>query len=413
MGENSEKLKKILFQINVTANWGSTGKIAEGIGQIAISKGWRSIIAYGRGTPTSTSELIRIGNDCDMHIHALSSRIFDNQGLMSKRVTKKLVEQIKAIHPDIIHLHNIHGYYLNYKILFEYLAKADIPIVWTLHDCWSFTGHCAYFDYVKCRKWENMCCHCPQKHTYPESFGIDRSQKNYYQKLISFTQIPNLYLIPVSEWLQKLIQESFLREYKSIVIHNGIDTDNFNYVLQNSYIEQYKGKKIILGVASVWEKRKGLDDFIALCEKLSDEYLIIVVGVAAQQIKKHPSSLIAISRTEDQRGLAALYSSAFVFFNPTYEDNFPTTNIESLACGTPVITYRTGGSPEAISEDTGFVIEQGDLDGVVNAINEIKAKGKDFYRTKCRERAVKYFRKEDRYNDYIKLYENILKDSTN
>lgn len=399
-----------LFQINVTANWGSTGKIAEGIGQIAISHGWRSLIAYGRGNPKSESELIRIGNDWDMRLHALSSRIFDNQGLMSKRATKKLVEQIKAIHPDIIHLHNIHGYYLNYKILFEYLATAGIPIVWTLHDCWSFTGHCAYFDYVKCLKWQNMCNHCPQKHAYPESLGIDRSQKNYSQKLISFTQISNLYLVPVSEWLQKLLQESFLHRYRSIVIHNGIDTDNFNVRLLNSYTKQYNDKKIILGVASVWEKRKGLNDFIALRKKLPDEYLMIVVGVNAQQIEKLPSSIIAISRTENQRELAELYSSAFAFFNPTYEDNFPTTNIESLACGTPVITYRTGGSPEAISEDTGFVVEQGDLEGVIDAINEIKAKGKDYYQTKCRERAVKYFRKEDRYNDYIKLYEDILND---
>ena len=398
-----------LFQINVTANWGSTGKIAEGIGQIAISLGWRSIIAYGRGNPKSESELIRIGNDWDMRLHALSSRIFDNQGLMSEKATRKLVERIKVIRPDIIHLHNIHGYYLNYKILFEYLATAGIPVVWTLHDCWCFTGHCAYFDFVKCTKWQNLCNHCPQKHAYPESFVIDRSQKNYYQKLISFTQIPILYLVPVSEWLQKLLRESFIQKYKSKVIHNGIDTDNFNVALRQSfYTKQYKDKKIILGVANIWEKRKGLDDFIELSKKLSDEYVIIVVGVSSQQIKELPTSIIGISRTENQNELSELYSISLVFFNPTYEDNFPTTNIESLACGTPVITYRTGGSPEAISKDTGFVVEQGDLEGVIDAINEINAKGKDYYRTKCRERAMKYFRKEDRYNDYINLYKDIL-----
>lgn len=396
---------KTLFQINVTANWGSTGKIAEGIGQIAISHGWRSLIAYGRGNPKSESELIRIGNDWDMRLHALSSRIFDNQGLMSKRATKKLDEQIKAIHPDIIHLHNIHGYYLNYKILFEYLATAGIPIVWTLHDCWSFTGHCAHFVTVDCNKWMLQCDNCALKKDYPQSLVLDRSKQNYIDKKNAFNSVQNLTFVPVSNWIDSYLKQSFLKNYHSIVIHNGIDTDVF---YPKDDIDS--NKFTVLGVANVWNQSKGLNDFIELAKKIDKDIQLILVGVSARQKESLPDNIIAIERTSNADELAKLYSSANVYVNLTYADTFPTTNIEALACGTPVITYRTGGSPEAISEDTGFVVEQGDLEGVIDAINEIKAKGKNYYQTKCRERAVKYFRKEDRYNDYIKLYEDILND---
>ena len=394
------------MQINVTANWGSTGKIAEGIGQAVISKGWRSIIAYGRGKPISSSELIRIGNDWDMYLHALSARLFDNQGLMSKRATKKLIKQIKAIHPDIIHLHNIHGYFLNYRILFDYLARSGIPVVWTLHDCWSFTGHCTHFVTVNCHKWRTQCENCILKKDYPRSLFLDRSKNNYHNKKKSFSSIRNLTFVPVSHWINNYLKHSFLKGYSSYVIHNGIDTGLFHptrYSGQNKFT--------VIGVANIWTKSKGFNDFIDLSKRFDPDIQIILVGVTVRQKKMLPDNIIAIERTVNARELAELYSSSDVYVNLTYADTFPTTNIEALACGTPVITYRTGGSPEAISEETGFIVEQGDLDGVLAAIKIIRKKGKNFYKDKCRERAVRYFRKEDRYNDYINLYESILKDN--
>lgn len=394
----------LLFQINVTANWGSTGMIAEGIGQVALDKGWRSVIAYGRGHPSSSSELIRIGTDLDMRVHALYSRLLDNQGLMSARATRKLVGQIETLKPDIIHLHNIHGYYLNYPILFNFLKNAKIPIVWTLHDCWSFTGHCAHFVTADCYKWESGCADCPLKSSYPKSIFLDKSCRNYIKKRDSFCSVANMTFVPVSRWIDGYLKESFLKNYPSTIIHNGIDTDLFKPQNQGANNEIFK----ILGVASVWDKSKGLDGFIELSKMVSSDSQIVLVGVTKEQMKLLPDNIVAVERTNDVGELVNLYSSSDVFVNLTYADTFPTTNLEALACGTPVITYRTGGSPEAVSEDTGLVVTQGDLQGVLNAINEIKRNGKKQYTTKCRERAVRLFRKEDRYNDYIRLYDSIL-----
>lgn len=216
-----------LFQINVVANWGSTGRIAEEIGQMAIKCGWKSYIAYGRGKPKSQSKLIRIGNEVDMYRHALISRLLDNHGLNSNKATRKLIDRIRDIKPDIVHLHNIHGYFLNYALLFDFLKDAGIPIVWTLHDCWSFTGHCAHFTFAKCDKWINGCYSCPQINTYPTSFFRDRSKQNYEDKRKSFTSVPNLTLVPVSDWLAGLLKKSFLKEYTIHRIYNGVDLNKF------------------------------------------------------------------------------------------------------------------------------------------------------------------------------------------
>lgn len=403
-------MQKIL-QINVVVNSGSTGRIAEEIGKLAIAKGWQNYIAYGRNERPSQSELIRIGTDWDMKIHGLQTRLFDRHGLGSINATKQFVRKIEQINPDIIHLHNIHGYYLNYPILFEYLSSSNIPVVWTLHDCWPITGHCVYFDFIGCEKWKTQCYACPQKSTYPANYFQDRSNLNYLLKKELFSSLEKLTLVPVSEWLAKIMRDSFLKKKSIKVIHNGIDTDSFRPIPEDTIRNKYKlaDKFVILGVASIWSPRKGLDDFIDLYKRLDSSYQIILVGLSKKQIKTLPSAIIGIERTESVNELAELYSESDVFLNPTYEDNFPTTNLESMACGTPVITYRTGGSPESINEDTGLIIEKGNIEGLISAIEKIKENGKTFYSKACVNRAKQLYKNENKYKEYLDLYTQLLK----
>lgn len=404
-----------LFQINVTANWGSTGKIAEQINLAAAAQGWETYIAYGRMANTSASTLIKVGNRCDQLWHGIDSRLLDRHGLASRRATLQLVRKIDELRPDVIHLHNIHGYYLNYPILFDYLKQAGIPVVWTLHDCWAFTGHCAYFDLAGCDKWKIGCHDCPLlSKEYPKSWLVDRSRKNYLQKRETFTGMKNMVLVPVSQWLAGLVEESFLGDYPISCIHNGIDLQQFVPCGERGEILKKWGidpnKMVVLGVASVWEKRKGFDDMIALRQQLDENYVIVLVGVTDKQKDALPEGIVGISRTNNVRDLAELYSAADVYVNPTYADTFPTTNLEALACGTPAVTYRTGGSPEAISPETGVVVEQADVQGMAEAIRSICDKGKDHYTEVCRKRAEELFDKDKCFEKYVALYNQLIKE---
>ena len=402
----------ILFQINVVANWGSTGRIAEEIGQVAIANGWKSYIAYGRGIPQSKSQLIRIGNDWEMYWHGLQSRLFDNHGLASQKATRKLIAEIQKIKPDIIHLHNMHGYYLNYELLFQYLAEADIPVVWTLHDCWTFTGHCAHFSYAKCFQWKDGCAHCTRKRTYPASYLLNKAARNYQAKRNAFTSIPRLTVVPVSDWLAGLVKNSFLKQASIHRIYNGINLDVFSPRTNVSDIKKRLGinqRYMLIGVASIWTFSKGLADFMDLRRKLPlEDYLIILVGLNKKQKKNLPEGIMGIARTNSVEELAECYSAADIFINLTWEDTFPTTNLEALACGTPVITYRTGGSVEAVDEHTGMVVEQGDINAVSQSVRSITSNGKVYYSTACRHRAEQCFNKADRWKEYVELYQSLI-----
>lgn len=403
-------MKKILI-INVTANSGSTGRIAEEIGQKAIENGYECFFAYGRANNNSRFKTIHIGSAWDVKIHGIQTLLFDNHAFASSRATKNFVDEIIRLEPDLVHIHNIHGYYLNIEILLEYLAKSQIPVVCTLHDCWTFTGHCAHFEDIKCMKWKTLCFDCPKKKLYPKSLFIDGSKKNYLRKKQLFNNLTNLTIVAPSLWLADIVKCSFLSSYPIYIIHNGVNINEF----QPCSIPSLKDKlgiddsvKIILGVASVWTKNKGLDDFFKLASKIGNNVKILLAGLSDKQMKTLPKNVIGIKRTENVKELSTLYSMADVFVNPTYLDNFPTTNIESLACGTPVVTYKTGGSPEAINDETGFVVEQGNLDALKNAIDSVFANGKNFYRNNCRLRAVKLFNKDECFMKYIKIYNNLL-----
>lgn len=403
--------QKRLLQINVTANWGSTGKIAEDIGKIAISKGWESYIAYGRYMVESASHLIRIGKPWDILLHGMVSRLFDKHGLYSKNATLNFIKQIDVIKPDIIHIHNIHGYYINYEILFKFLAEANIPVVWTLHDCWAITGHCSYFDAVGCEKWKKECNNCPQINSYPTSMFLDNSRKNYRLKKELFNNITKLTLVPVSNWLNGIISESFLAKKNIRTIHNGIDIEKFKPKYNDTIYQKLNiaNRKIVLGVASVWEARKGLNDFISLRSILPNNFSIILIGINKKQLRSLPDGIIGIERTNNIDELIEYYSTSDVFVNPTWEDTFPTTNIEALACGTPVITYRTGGSPEIIDETTGLVVEKGDIEALSKSIIQICNKtNKDDIRIKCRKRAEALYNKDETFKKYVELYESII-----
>lgn len=398
-----------LLQINSTLNWGSTGHIAEQIGLLAQLKGWDCYIAHGsRYQNSSNLKEMPVGTIMSDYCHVFKSMIMGKHGLGSKRATYRFVKEVEKINPDIIHLHNIHGYYLNYEVLFEWLSKSNTPVVWTLHDCWTMTGHCTHFDEIGCEKWKTQCCDCPLLHYGYRSFFFDRSRSNYKLKKELFTSIPNMTIVSVSEWLKEKVGESFLKKYPIRVIRNGIDLDVFKPSFSNlrNELRIVEGKIVLLGVASAWGEGKGLSEFCELSK--NDHFQVILIGVS-ESIKRHlPNTIIAVSRTTNQEELAAYYTMADVFVNPTHCDSFPTVNLESLACGTPVVTYRTGGSPEAIDKNTGIVVEKGDFEGLVNAIGMIETKDKDLMAIACRKRAERFFNKNDRFLDYISLYQSLL-----
>jgi glycosyltransferase involved in cell wall biosynthesis len=398
-----------ILQINTDVNTGSTGRIAEDIGKLLIAGGHESYIAFGREDRQSESKLIRIGNKADVLLHGIKTRITDRHGFGSKNATRKLVKVIESIKPDIIILHNIHGYYINVEVLFNYLTNTRIPVVWTLHDCWAFTGHCSHFDDINCHRWESECYSCPKTHKYPASYIFDNSSKNFLIKKRLFNLKSNLHLIVVSAWLESNVKKSFLNKLSIHLIPNGIDTDIFK-PCGNNIREKYNivNRQVILGCTSNWSEMKGFNDFIKLSGELGPDQKILLVGLSKQQIQKLPSGIIGISRTESIQELAALYSAADVYVNPTWQDNFPTTNLEALSCGTPVITYNTGGSPEAIDLNTGLVVKKGDIKGLHQAINLVLKKNKSFYSKVCRERAEHHFNYKDRFGEYISLFLNLI-----
>lgn len=400
-----------VLQISIEVNNNSVGRIAEQIGEEVLANNGQSYITYARSYNPSSSVVIKIGSKIDLYYHALCTRIFDTHCLHSKKATKKLIETIDQIKPDIVHLHHIHGYFLNMEILFKYLRKYQYPVVWTFHDCWSFTGHCAYFDSINCMKWKNQCYDCELKKTYPASYFLDRSTQNFNLKKELFTSINNITIVPVSDWLANFTKMSFFKDKPIEIIKNGIDLNLFTLKKKLVLPEILKQEKrqIILGVASTWETRKGLNEFLRLNDCIDQsKFIIVLVGLTLKQVKHLPKTIIGLQRTKNVEELASLYNKALVFVNPTLSDTYPTTNLEAIACGTPVITYNTGGSIEAITQDTGFVVNQYDVNAVNCRIVEINQKTKEYYQEKCINFAKKNFDKSVQFKKYISLYNKIL-----
>lgn len=405
---------KKLLQINpVVKENTSTGRIMRELGDLVMASGWKSYIAYSRardGVPAHTSQLVPVGNKADLFLHWVATRLFDAHGLVSRRATRKLIQRIQQINPDIVHIHNVHGYFLHYPTLCRFLTEYGKPVIWTVHDCWLFTGHCYHYSAAGCLRWQTGCHDCPQKQAFPASFGFDRSRKNYHDKQRAFTSIPSLTLVTVSEWMRGELTRSFLKEVPCRVIHNGIDLDTFQPRPDPDLRARYGISKpyYYLAVASIWLPEKGLADLVCLAATLKpDEQLVLVGRMTRSQKDSLPKGIVTIDRTTDARALAALYTAATAFVNPTWQDNYPTVNLEAIACGTPVVTYRTGGSVEAITPETGFVVPQGNVPAMLSKLHLIRQKGTAHWQAACRTHAVQHFGREERFKDYLRLYESL------
>ena len=363
---------KVLF-VNSVCGIRSTGRIVAELADCCMAQGHEVKIAYGREEAPETYAPIsyRIGTDMGVKLHALKARLLDNEGFNARRQTEKFITFANDYDPDVLWLHNLHGYYINIEMLFDWIkSRPGMKVRWTLHDCWAFTGHCAHFDYVNCPRWKKGCQACPQKKGYPASWLTDGSRENYRRKKAAFCGVKDMKLITPSHWLAALVKQSFLKEYPVEVVHNRIDGEVFrptygDFRERNGLV----GEKIVLGVASAWGDRKGLPDFVRLSGMLPDAFRIVLVGLTKKQMRKMPGNVFCIERTDSARELAEIYTAADVFLNLTYEDTYPTVNLEAQACGTPCLTYRTGGSTESVPPEN--VTEQGDLEAMVKRIQEI------------------------------------------
>lgn len=395
-----------ILMINEECGTGSTGRICTDIAAALESDGNDVKIAFGRNADIVPAKYnkyaVRIGNDIDLKIHGLITRAFDATGFGSIRATRRFIQWIYQFNPDIIHLHNLHGYYINIDLLFSCLKQLNKPVVWTLHDVWPFTGHSAYCDAVGCSKWKNGCENCPQMKVYPKSY-VDRSKRNWERKRNIFCGVTNLTIVTPSKWLAELVEDSFLNEYPVKVINNGIDTGKFHKV--NTHLRsdlRLQRKKILLSVATVWNDLKGLSDFERLADLLGENYKIILVGgMTNSQEKELPESILHIRRTQDVNEMVELYNTADIYLNLTYCDTYPTVNLEAASCGTPVITYAVGGSTESAEMFGGISVRRGDVEAVAHAVRESE-------RLKVVIPADYDLDKKRAIKEYIGLYRGVL-----
>lgn len=388
-----------VVQINATCDTGSIGKICKAVSEQLSAREIENYILYSQGYSDYPLG-IRYSNKIKSKLDAIFSRLSGENGFTANQTNNDLLEELDRIKPDIVHIHNLHSHNCHFKKLFEYLRKNNIKVFYTFHDCWAFTGYCMYFDFVACNKWQTECNNCPQKKKF--SLLFDKSTKLYNWKKDALA-CQDLTIITPSKWLASLVKESFLKDYPIHVINNGIDLEKFKPTKSDFRITYKCEKKfILLGVASGWEKRKGIDTFVRLANDLSDDFLIVLVGTNADIDKNLPNNIISIHRTANQTELAKIYSAADVLVNPTVEENFPTVNIEAIGCGTPVITYNTGGSAEMLDPSSGVLIEKGDYQALLSAIIDTR-NNNTFTTDKLLQRASMYSQ-DDRYLEYINLY---------
>ena len=392
-----------VVQINATYGTGSTGKICAGISRMLTAEGIENHVFYG-GKKEKLPNGERFGGVAYRKLQALRSRVGGRYGFYSQAATRKLLRRLDSIQPDIVHLHNIHSHNCDLGMLFSYLRAGGIKVCWTFHDCWAFTGYCPYFDMVKCQNWKSTCGKCPQRKTF--SWFFDKSGWLQAQKKALFTSLPITVITP-SQWMADMVKGSFFREQPLRVIPNGIDPEIFR-PREGDLRRRYgcAGKWIVLGVAFGWDSRKGLDVFLELSRRLDRRFRIVLVGTDEWIDKQLPPQILSVHRTRDQRELAEIYSAADVFVNPTREDNYPTVNMEALACGTPVVTFAAGGSPEIPDATCGAVVGKEDVDALTAEVIRICEK-RPFPKEACLARA-QAFEEQNRYREYLALYKELL-----
>ena len=396
-----------VLQINTVCGILSTGRICTDLAEVLETQGHECKIAYGRmNVPEKYQKYaIKFGNSLTNKLDAGFSRILDNGGLNSKLPTLYLINKIKKFSPDIIHLHNLHGSYLNIKILFKFLKKYNKPVVWTLHDCWTYTGHCAHFTTIGCKKWQTLCSNCPHKKHYPKSLFLDRSTRNHKLKKKLFTSLNNVTLITPSQWLADVTKQSYMGKYEIHPIPNGVDLEVFKPT-ESDFRKKYglENKKIILGVASAWGKNKGTDEFAALAQTLGDDFKVVMVGVNENLAKTLPNEILVFPRTKTVKELAEIYTAADVFLNPSRQETMGLTTVEAMACGTPVVTSNCTAVPEVVDENSGIVCENLEIETIKSAILEVLSKNYP----NTRKRAEQY-EKQKQYLKYLNQYEKLFK----
>jgi putative colanic acid biosynthesis glycosyltransferase len=399
-----------VLMINTVSGYGSTGSICTDIASVLKKGGHECCIAYGQGTTTYKNSF-KIGTKVENHLHNIGSRLFGKQGYFTKRGSNKLITYIKEVDPDVIHLHNLHGNYLNLEILFKYLIKVQKPVVWTLHDCWAFTGKCVHYTDVSCVKWQTQCNKCPQLKTYPPSMFLDQSRVMFEDKKKWFAALKKLTIIPVSHWLEGEVKKSFFKNNTIVPIYNWVDHSVFKPHTENVK-DQYGidlNKFIILGVSSSWSSSTDrLKDFIALSKLISNNMQIVLVGKTANK-KDIPSSIIHIPYLNGREALAKIYSNANVYVHVSTEDTFGKVIAEALSCGTPAIVYNSTACPEVIGEGCGYVVEKRNTTQILDAIVKIKEKTKEQYSEFCRKRVVENFDFNANINETISIYKEKLK----
>ena len=399
-----------IVSINL-GNFGSTGSVVRNVLNEASKCGYQTFKAFPRDKkeePFEENDII-ISSEISKKISQRICRYIGLNGCAAFFATKRLLGKLKKINPSILHLHNLHNSYINLPLLFRYIKSNNISVVWTLHDCWSFTGQCPHFTFVKCDEWKSGCGNCCQYKNYPES-AYDNTRRMFRLKRKWFTGVKNMTIVTPSKWLAQLVKQSYLSEYSVQVINNGIDLEVFR-PRKSDFREKYhipEEKFVLLGVAFDWGVKKGLDVFCKLYEMLDgDVYQIVLVGVNEKTKKQLPDGMITIARTSNQYELSQIYSAVDLFVNPTREDTFPTVNMESLACGTPILTFETGGSPEMIDERTGVVVPCGDVEKMRDFVLEI-SKNKNLSKDACLQKAKDYDRKK-KYAEYVELFDVISK----
>lgn len=395
-----------IAEIN-SCNFGSTGNIMLEIAKTARNCSHTVCVSYPKSRDNAKKQSdkdIVIGNRISRNFHLKLAEITGLNGCFSYFSTVRFLKKLDKFKPDIIHLHNLHNCYINLSLLFKYIKKHNVKTVWTLHDCWSFTGHCTHFDMAGCSRWKTECRNCPQYKEYPKSM-FDNSKRMYKLKKKWFAGVENMTIVTPSKWLAELVKGSYLKDYPVKVINNGIDLNIFKPT-ESDFRKKYglQNKYIVLGVAFGWGKRKGLDVFCELSKRLdSGKYQIVLVGTDDGVDKLLPDNIISVHRTQNQTELAEIYTAADIFANPTREENYPTVNMESIACGTPVVTFNTGGSPEIIDETCGTAVPKDDINAMCNEIIRV-CETQPYSKDDCLKRAES-FDKNKKFREYVRLYE--------
>jgi len=401
-----------ILQINTVCGVGSTGKIAADIHKYAEGNGHSGKIAFRGGEigDVPAEDTIRIGTTVDYYFHVLMTRLTGKTGFYSKKATARFIKEIEIYDPDIVHIHILHGYYINIEILFDYLKEKNKNVVFTQHCCWAFTGHCPYFTFINCNKWKTGCYVCPLIHEYPKSAYLDSSKWNYEHKRRIFTQVDKAVIATPSDWLASLVEESFLKKFNVVPVYNGIDLDKFKPV-DSKFREKHnlKDKFIILGVAPDWkDERKGLSDFLKMA-KMLDEFEVIVLVGDMKDNTSLPDNIVHVARTNSIGELAEVYTAADVFVNPSRQETFGLTIVESLACGTPSIVYDATAMPELIDETCGVAVEKQNVTALLEAARDVK-NSNAITKDNCLKRA-KIYSKENMCKGYMEIYEKMLNES--